>query len=362
MTIHSLHIHNFRNIENAQLIPHRKCNLFYGQNGSGKTSILEAIHYLGLGRSFRCHLVSRVINQNAPKFSVYGKIATDSDRAIALGIERGVADQHNQIKIDGENIKSSAELAKLLPLQLLNQNAYYFFEHGPKARRQFIDWGVFHVEHSFFSIWKRAEQILTQRTALLRAKKDLGQISYWDSELSELSHKIHKYREAYLKQLFALLDHYLSLLLPEFEISIAYHPGWNISESLSSALSASLNKDLQLGYTSIGPHRADLTFRINHIPAQDVLSRGQTKMLLYALKFAQGKLLQNITNSNCTFLIDDLTSELDNNFRSLLVTLINDLDSQFFVTGLDKNFLQSIFSGTDCQLFHVERGEIIMDN
>lgn len=355
MPLTNLQITNFRNLKQISFDFHPKCNLFYGSNGSGKTSILEAIYYLGLGRSFRSHLLKRIINYDANKFSIFGKVSDDNS-IISIGIERSTIENENLIKISGDVVRSAAELAKILPLQLLNQNVYHFFEHGPKLRRQFIDWGVFHVEHTFITLWKRIEKILVHRNTLLRSKESSNQIQAWDIELSDLSNKIDKLRKEYLSKLFAILKTHLSNFLPGYNnIEITYYPGWDVSLNLYEILRKSIARDLQLGYTFYGPHRADLTFTVSGTPAQDMLSRGQQKMLLYALKLAQGELLHNITKKNCLYLIDDLTSELDQNHRHILANALLNLDSQIFITGLDKIELESNFQNAVHQMFHVEQ-------
>lgn len=356
MSLINLQITNFRNIKSANFDLHQKCNLFYGINGSGKTSILEAIYYLGLGRSFRSHIVKRIINNDAETFSIFAKMQMD-DNIVPIGIERSLDKANNQIRIAGENISSAAELAKLLPLQLLNQNNHHFFEHGPKARRQFIDWGVFHVEHTFFALWKRVEQIIAQRNALLKTRSHLNQIKLWDNELATLSLDIHNFRKKYLEQLFLLIGEYFKQFLPNVDIAIEYYPGWNLNQNLVDALATSFSRDMQLGYTTVGPQRADLHFTIDHIPAQDMLSRGQQKMLLYSLKLAQGMLLTKLTGKQCIYLVDDLTSELDQTHRQMLVGFLCNLDSQLFVTGIDNSELQALFSNVDNSMFHVERNQ-----
>lgn len=353
MSLSSLQITNFRNIISASYEFNPSCNLFYGPNGSGKTSILEAIHYLGLGKSFRSHLLKRIVNYDATKFSLFGKVSSETG-IIPVGIDRSTLENENQIKIANDIVRSTAELAKILPLQLLNQNVYHFFEHGPKMRRQLVDWGVFHVEPTFINCWRRAEKILVHRNSLLRTRDQFGQIKSWDQELANLSIEIDKMRKNYLAKLFAILHTHLNTFLPDFNVEIDYYPGWDTNINLVEILTKSLSRDLQLGYTFYGPQRADLNFTVEGTPAHDMLSRGQQKMLLYALKLAQGELLNQLTNKQCIYLIDDLSSELDLNHRKILTKSLIDLDTQIFITGLEEQGLQSLFENCDKKMFHVE--------
>lgn len=355
MSLKSLQITNFRNLKHVELELHPRCNLFYGPNGSGKTSVLEAIHYLGLGRSFRSHILKRLINYDTSKFSIFGKIiSNESSTLIPAGIERSTLDKESQIKINSEAVRSTAELAKLLPLQLLNQNVYYFFEHGPKYRRQFIDWGVFHVEPTFLSLWKKADQIIAQRNVLLKSRASGDQIKCWDTELATIGEEIHIQREKYLTHLFSTLKTFFLQTLPDIDVSIEYFRGWSVSDDLHSSLVKSFARDLQFGYTTVGPHRADIIIQVDHVPAHDALSRGQLKMLLYALKLAQGNFLKISANKPCIYLLDDITAELDEAYQQKIVCALDQLNSQLFVTGLDQNKLKLLFPN-DSTLFHVEQ-------
>jgi len=313
---------NFRNLKNTQL----------DFNGSGKTSILESIYYLGMGKSFRSHLVRRIVSYDEEVFSVFGKVEKNS-QIIPVGIERSLKNGR-KIRIDGEDVHSNVELTKLLPIQLLDQNSYNLFDHGPKLRRQFIDWGVFHVEQLFLPIWRKFERVIEQRNAAIRGGSKTDQIQAWDNKFVELAKELN------------------------IEIDITYRPGWDFDIDLGEILSKNIEADLKLGYTSFGPQRADLTFKINSVPIQDVFSRGQKKLFVYALQIAQGVLFNNITDKNCIYLIDDIAAELDNHKKKLLSETLIQLRAQLFVTGLDKEDMFSLFENSDKKLFHVEHGVV----
>ncbi|MCL5261138.1 MAG: DNA replication/repair protein RecF [Gammaproteobacteria bacterium] len=356
MSLQSFQATNFRNLKNISLDLHPEYNLFYGSNGSGKTSILEAIYYLGMGKSFRSHLHRRIIAHTATEFSIFGSIQQQS-ALIPIGIERSI-ETEGKIRIANNNVYSSAELAKLLPLQLLNQNCYHFFEHGPKARRQFLDWGVFHVEHSFSGIWKSAERIIEQRNVLIKNRIKSNQLETWNFELATASAAIHELREKVFNLFIPIIDDYLRSLFKDFEISITYEPGWDVSKNLQTILEENFQHELYLGYTEFGPHRADLKFKVKNLPAQDVLSRGQLKLLLYVLRFALGTLLYNFSGKKCCYLVDDFGAELDCDRRVELAELLINLNTQVFITSLDKNDIVKVFATKNTKMFHVEHGNI----
>ena len=309
-----------------------------------------------MGKSFRSHLVRRIVSYDEEVFSVFGKVEKNS-QIIPVGIERSLKNGR-KIRIDGEDVHSNVELTKLLPIQLLDQNSYNLFDHGPKLRRQFIDWGVFHVEQLFLPIWRKFERVIEQRNAAIRGGSKTDQIQAWDNKFVELAKELNNYRNNYLEKLIPIVKNISRVLLENIEIDITYRPGWDFDIDLGEILSKNIEADLKLGYTSFGPQRADLTFKINSVPIQDVFSRGQKKLFVYALQIAQGVLFNNITDKNCIYLIDDIAAELDNHKKKLLSETLIQLRAQLFVTGLDKEDMFSLFENSDKKLFHVEHGVV----
>jgi DNA replication and repair protein RecF len=358
MPLLNFQLYDFRNFSFFELTLSPKCNLFYGKNGSGKTSILEAIYFLGFGRSFRSRLLRNVIKHGADKFALAGKVGAactvmEYDQTIAIGIEK-LLDGSGRLRIAGENASSSAEFAKILPIQLINQNSFRLLEAGPKARRQFLDWGVFHVEQSFLSDWRKAERILQQRSSILRNNGALGGLKLWDNELESFAGRLHEARQKYILLFLPILSEVLSVLLPNIRISCDYLPGWDISKSFHEVLEANFIRDCKVGYTNQGPHRADLLFHVNGRAVYDLLSRGQQKMFLIALCLAQGVLLSKQASKKCIFLIDDLGAELDNERRMMVARYLLGMDAQIFVTDLDKDRFIGFDSAADAEMFHVE--------
>jgi DNA replication and repair protein RecF len=322
----------FRNFETFQMEPGPAFNMVYGANGSGKSSLLEAIYLLGMGRSFRARLVSRVIRHEANKLMVVGQIADEHGNKIPVGIERprhGAA----KIRVNGSTVQSIAELAAILPVQLINQDSYHLIEGGPKYRRQFLDWGLFHVEQRFFKLWKRSQQILLQRNAELREGANPHQIKAWDNEFIITASELSALRENYAKQLLKVLSPILADLKGIPDWNITYLPGWDRFKELQEVLNASFTRDVQLGHTQYGPHRADLQICIDGIPAYEVLSRGEQKLFVYALRLAQGILLRELVGKKCIYLIDDLPAELDASRQQQVIQILQGLKSQVFVTG-----------------------------
>lgn len=359
MYLTRLKTQNFRNFLSFDFEPSPHFNLIYGANGSGKTSILEAIHFLSLGRSFRSHLINRIIQYDAQALTVFGSLLSPDNSQLNIGIEK---DKNGKLrlKIANEAAHSAAQLAKILPLQLLNPDSYSLLTEGPRLRREFLDWGVFHVEPLFFSIWQRFQKSLSQRNSALQQHIPLNQIQAWDSELIPAAMELASLREKYFLQLVPLIQTIFSSLIQIDEFTMNYHQGWNKEEQLANVFANAYFRDRSLGYTQYGPQRADINFRINNIPAQDVLSRGEQKLLVCALKLAQGVLLKNMMNKTCLYLLDDLAAELDINHREQVIKVLSTLNAQVFITAVDATSIGLWLNEFPHKTFHVEHNSIVL--
>jgi len=356
MAITQLVINQFRNLAEVKLEPIMGMNAFYGQNGSGKTSILEAIYFLGMGRSFRTHCVQRIIHHQADQFILFAQIQRD-DQVQPVGVERS-RQGDKKIRLNGETICSLAPLAKQLPLQLLTTESHRYFHDGPKPRRQFLDWGVFHVEPQFYPVWQQFQKALRQRNAGLKSQLPRHEIEVWNQEIVRLSALLDRYRKDYIAHLNPLLTDLLAIVLPESNLHLRYSRGWSLERDLSEVLAASLSRDQQLGYTQYGPQRADLQLYAETTPVCDFLSQGQQKLATYALHLAQGLLLQKLTAQSPIYLIDDLPSELDPEKRRFVATILTQLHAQVFITGITPTELSDMLPNQQSQMFHVKHGQI----
>lgn len=358
MQLVRLKAHCFRNLVEFDLEFSPCFNFIYGPNGSGKSSLLEAIYFLSLGRSFRSNLANRAIQYEANSFNLFSVIL--GQRSTTLGLEK-IRQGKTKIKI-GNNINSISELAKLLPLQLINPNSYQLLSDGPKARRQFIDWGVFHVEPQFFQIWQRFQQSLKQRNAALQQQIPINQIKIWDLELVEAANELTVMRDHYIQELIPLINELMSKLLALNSLSIDFYQGWDNKLSLSSILTSSIGRDYKLTYTQFGPHRADLVIKLNGNPVHEVLSRGEQKLLTCALQLAQGILLKKITSKSCIYLFDDLFAELDPEKQSMVMHLLQNLEAQVFITAIEETLIKRLETRVLGKIFQVNQGKIMEKN
>lgn len=345
----------FRNLAELDLEFSPCFNFIFGPNGSGKSSLLEAVYFLSLGRSFRSSLASRAIQYEATGFNLFSVILGQFSTSVGLEKTR---QGKTKIKI-GNNSDSISELAKILPLQLINPNSYQLLNGGPRARRQFIDWGVFHVEPRFFPIWQRFQQVLKQRNAALQQQVPMNQMKIWNLELIDVSHEISALREKYLQQLTPLIKELMARLLSLEGLSIDFYQGWDHQLNLDLILSNSFARDSKLAYTQHGPQRADLLIRLNGNPVHEVLSRGEQKLLACALQLAQGLLLKKLINKSCIYLFDDLFAELDPLRQSFLMQLLHNLDAQVFITAIEETLIKGFDNSVLGKTFQIEQGKVI---
>jgi len=357
-SIRQLQITSFRNISEAKLDFSPDLNLIAGENGSGKSSLLEAIHYAGLGRSFRNIRQTPVIQHKKDSCAVYCQL----NNANYLGISKSNKGA-NEIRVNGEKASTLAKLARLLPIQLFNAEAFQLLEGGPKARRQFMDWGVFHVEHRFYDAWRNFKRTLQNRNTLLRKQAGTTEMAPWDREFCRLAEEIDNLRRSYLEIYLPELAHTISRLVQLDGLEFQYSRGWKSEYSIRESIERSWDRDHIVGHTTAGPHRADLKIKIDSQPASAILSRGQQKLVVSAMKLAQGAQLANLSGNSCVYLIDDLSAELDRKNRQKVCAFLHDLGGQVFITGTEEAELidtlqTSGFDATESKLFHVKHGKI----
>lgn len=369
MALTQLQINNVRNLRQVRLQDLQNVNVFYGSNGSGKTSVLESIHLLGMARSFRGTSVKSLITHGAESCTVFGTAALPSAGSAArgsqglglpLGVQRNrVGEAH--IKIGGKLVRTVAELAAQLPLQVITADSFDLLTGAPGGRRQYLDWGVFHVEQQFFGQWQRFQRCIKQRNNLLRRGKISAQeLAVWTRDLAQTGTAINEYRKDYFRTLSPRFKEIMASLAPSLDaLELRYQQGWDRHLSYAEALQHGLSADLAQGYTHCGPQRADIRVLSGGQLAAETLSRGQQKLVVCGLKLAQGQLMTQQGRGACTYLIDDLPSELDYRHSRLVCDLLDSMEAQVFITCIDHQDIRSVWPEFgEFAMFHVEQGTV----
>jgi len=343
-------VSNLRCIEHAELAIAPSLTLLWGDNGSGKTSLLEAIFALGRGRSFRTRNNERLIRYGQDHMRVIGRLREGDGREQVLGFE--VSKEGSIGRIRGRAAETLAELSQAFPVQVVDPGVHRLVEEGGYRRRRWIDWLVFHVEPQFMDTWLRYTRALRQRNAAL---KDRGSdATIWDPELARLGEAIADSRRRVLAQLEPYWRETV-LGLSGLEVELHYLRGWSQDQTLLGALKASRSRDDLRQLTHSGPHRADVAVRLHGRAAREVLSRGQQKLVAAAMTVAPLRLLQNVTDTSPTLLLDDPAAELDAERLERFIAQVAQLRCQLVVTSLQSG---SRLFGPPERTFRVEQGRV----
>lgn len=348
----------FRNFNRFTFEPSSKVNVIFGENGSGKTSLLESIYLFGFGRSFRPGGFRPLIKESSESYTLFAEGVSDlhSDRPSKFGMQRSLKGQQ-ELRINGSKDVRLAELAKQIPVQLFTPESVEVIVGGPAHRRQLLDWGVFHVEHSFFNLWSSYNKVLKHRNSLLKQRKgNVGkEDDYWVSQLALFGENITSLRASYVDKLSKYILRIAHYFLPNVTIELSLKVGWDQSKRLEEALADSKATDTKYGHTSVGPHKADLNIVADGVSAKERLSRGQLKVLMASMMLAQTELVRELTGESCIVIVDDLTSELDSSNQKKFCELLEESGNQVFITAVEKADLIQNFK-KEPELFHVEHG------
>lgn len=402
--IERLQISHLRNLTQISLEP-AACNIIIGANGSGKTSLLEAIFLLSRGKSFRHHQPKRYIQHHQNNTTVHAKLSDGHTLAIQKQVDATTILRLNQTTVYNQSI-----LTEQLPTLLIDPSTMDMLEQGSANRRQLLDWLVFHMKQGFHPQWMAYQRLLKQRNSLLKITRNLTQVQLaelksWDKGLSNHAALIHHYREQVFTEWQPYFAKSIVQLLPSYaeQLSLSYNAGYDTSVALDVQLNERLEQDLQLGYTRIGNHRADIhvywrsdesvndqttdarTAASAHsvqtkLPtlkeqAANVLSRGEKKLLITALRLSQLPLLLNdkersdslnddlSSRATPVVLLDDITAELDDRAIEILLSTLAQLPCQVFMTSLTDDILPLVNElWSQPNVFHVKQGKISFTN
>ncbi|MGH8083710.1 MAG: DNA replication/repair protein RecF [Lysobacter sp.] len=376
MHVTRLDIHQLRRFERARLMPGAGLNVITGDNGAGKTSVLEALHLMAYGRSFRGRVRDGLVRNGQSALEVFVEwqdrscVGRDNPMTASPGANGEISARFRKAglrhaghswegRLDGQSVAHLGELCAALAVVTFEPGSHALIAGAGEGRRRYLDWGLFHVEPGFLPLWRRYSRALKQRNALLKARVTEAQLDAWDRELAEAGEPLGRHREHYLLALQPGVSRLASELAPTLgEARLAYLPGWRRDElPLADALLLARQRDLQSGFTSVGPHRADWRIDFSAVPGREALSRGQAKLTALTALLAQAEHHAATCGEWPVLGFDDLASELDRSHQRRLLQWLRDSGAQVFVTGTEMppalEELAAPFS-----LFHVEHGEV----
>lgn len=376
MWVERLQLGEFRRFQNAGIEPAPGLNLITGRNGAGKTSVLEALHVMAYGRSFRGRVRDGLIRDGKEAIEVfvqwresrqpvsYSTCADDAEGADA-SISRKAGIRHTGQawtgKLDGMPVTHLGELCAALAVVTFEPGSHALVNGGGEPRRRFLDWGLFHVEQDFLSLSRRYARALKQRNALLKSGAGASMLDVWDRELAEAGEPLTRRRQVYVERIQTRAVALAATLAPSLGLrDMDFVPGWRRHEmSLADALLLARDRDRQMGHTSVGPHRGDWNVGFQVIPGRDALSRGQAKLTALACLMAQAEDYALQRGDWPVIALDDLASELDREHQQRVLAWLRAHPAQVFVTAteLPQSMLEMEREG-QLQVFHVEHGSV----
>lgn len=359
MHIERLQIADLRVLATADLQLRPGINFFLGANGAGKTSVLESVHLLSYGRSFRAGGRDVLVRRGAESARVFAELVGLEGSRTRLGIERSGATWRG--RVNDADIGQLHELFLRCAVACFEPGSHELISGASDGRRSLLDWGVFHVEPDFLALWRRYQRALRQRNALLRDQAPDDWFAPWEREMAESGIVVTRMREAYAAVLAESVVATAGEILPEFSgLKFQLLSGWKDDAPMdpgaaADRLAVERGRDRQRGYSRRGPHRADWGLLFDQVARREHLSRGQEKLCALTVILAQLECLQRLRRDWPVLLLDDLGSELDAEHQAHVLNWMQLRPVQVLITGVE---LPPALGDRDARLFHVEQGRV----
>jgi DNA replication and repair protein RecF len=368
LIVKSLVLENFRNHKATRILFSDRFNIIYGDNGQGKTNILEAIYLCASGRSHRTSKDSELVRFGSNSYNVNTFVYNGGlDRDISINY---LQDQKKQIRINEIPLKKIGSLMGNLYAVLFSPEDLFIIKQGPMERRRFVDITLSQIKPSYFYNLQILAKILKQRNMLLKSihskSELLDTIDIWNAKLAEVAAAIIISRQDFAKILSDLAQKQHKYLTIEKEvISFDYNCSFQVFETNKKNeiinlylkhLEKSITRDMALGYTSIGPHRDDYDILINEKSLKLYGSQGQQRSAVLSLKIAEIELINNETGQYPVLLLDDVMSELDENRQKYLMDSIKNV--QTFITCTNDIHFKTLLKSSS-KYFKIENGSVI---
>ena len=365
MYLQKLTSSNFKNYNEADLTFSDKINCFVGDNGSGKTNILDAIYYLSFCKSYFNSVDTQNILHEADFFVVHGSYQNqeNTDDKVSCVQKRN---KKKKFSFNKENYKRLADHIGKIPLVMISPYDRDLINDGSEARRKYIDGVIAQFDKVYLNNLLDYNKVLLQRNTLLKSFSESGyfdetSLEIWNQKLVSLGKQLFKTRIAFLTEFNPLFNEYYQYLSGGNEqVEIVYESQLNLMP-FTDLLKQALEKDRMLRYTTTGIHKDDLLFRMDGYPVKKYGSQGQQKSFVIAIKLAQFEYTRRIRNFKPILLFDDIFDKLDDKRVQQIVQLVSENNfGQVFITDTQKKRIATIFNQTkiDHKVFEVEAGTV----
>jgi DNA replication and repair protein RecF len=365
MYIQELSLLNFKNFEHAEFKFSEGLNCFIGNNGAGKTNLMDAIHYLSFCKSFLNSVDAQNIRFEQDFFMIQGKYSRfDSDETIYCGLKRN---QKKIVKRNQKEYKKLSEHIGLIPLIVVTPSDTNLISGGSEDRRRFVDSVISQYDAVYLENLIRYNRALQQRNNLL--KQFAGRNSFqsevlevWDDQLVKYGQQIHSGRMIFIEKLQPVFQKYYELISGGKE-TVGLKLQSELTENqFDQLLKLSVGKDRMLQYTTSGIHKDDVDFELADYPIKKFGSQGQKKTYLVALKLAQFDFLKEISGLTPILLLDDIFDKLDKNRVEQIVKLVaDDHFGQIFITDTNREHLDRIIAGLEAKslIYTISNGAVL---
>ncbi len=363
MILKNISIINYKNIQTADLEFSPKINCFIGQNGVGKTNLLDAIYYLSFCRSAYNPIDSQIITHDKDFFVLEGNYLNDNEdmENIYCGMKRGVK---KHFKRNKKEYRRLSQHIGLIPLIFVSPSDSSLIDGGSEERRRLMDVVISQYDHSYIEALSAYNKALQQRNALLKMEDepDMALMEIWEQQMAEYGEILYQKRDAFVKELVPVFqDIYQKISDNHEKVSLNYISHCQRGPLLN-VIQRDRFKDRAIGYSLHGVHRDDLEMLIGDYQMKREGSQGQNKTFVLALKLAQFDFLKRTTsNTTPLLLLDDIFDKLDARRVEEIVKLVSsDNFGQIFITDTNREHLDRILSNSvlDYKLFSVANGEI----
>lgn len=366
MYLEKLTLTNFKNYLSAEFNFSEKINYFIGDNGVGKTNILDAIYYLAFTKSFLNNVDSQNINHDEQFFLIQGNFRLNGSKPEAVQILQK-RNQRKEFRRNKKEYERMSDHIGFLPLVMVSPSDSNLIHYGSDERRKFIDSVIAQFDKAYLDNLISYNKSLAQRNALLKQFAvnrffDKTSLEIWDDQLISLGSEIYRTRKEFIQSFIPLFNEYFNIISSgREEVSLVYDSQLN-DAGLDELINRSLEKDRASQYTNCGIHKDDIVFNIKELPVKKFGSQGQQKSYMVAIKLAQFEYTKNIKGYKPILLFDDIFDKLDNNRVEQIIQLVSENNfGQVFITDTQQERIDHVISELDAsyKIFGITYGNAI---